>query len=334
MGVVAEQYQEEAVEPPKRRRRRWVTAVLLLLVLALTGLTVLRLGGFDGNRFTVAALALTPYIAGFALLVCLLALLLGRRMLSLLALVQAITLGVLLVPRSLADGEPMPDGQRVRVMTANLLLGKADATTLVNLVRDARVDVLALQELTPASVDALDQAGLGELLPYRVLREQAGGSGAGLMAKVPLRQIVLIDEPMSFQHPAVVVDLSGAVDLEIMAVHAMPPVGSERNRITWNRELAALPGSDTSHRPRVLAGDFNATLDHRALNAVLDRGYFDGAELAGEALRPTWSQYPFGPPMTIDHVLVDRRIGVPTSAVYDLPGSDHNALLTELILPE
>ncbi|MGQ0837135.1 endonuclease/exonuclease/phosphatase family protein [Actinokineospora sp.] len=326
-----EQWPEEV--PPRRRRRRGVTVFLALLVLVLLGLTVLRLGGFDGNRFSVAALAVTPYIAGFGVVVALLALVLRRRLLALIALVLALSLGVLLVPRYLDDGEPAPDGQRVRVMSANLFLGRADAATVVRFVRDARVDVLVLQELTPKAVAALDAAGLADLLPYRVLRAEPGASGGGILARVPLRQIVLVQRESSFQQPGAVLDLSGPTDLEIVSVHTVPPVSSEYSRQQWQAELAALPSTDSSGRPRVLAGDFNATLDHRALNAVLDRGYFDGAELAGEGMRPTWSQYPFGPPVTIDHILVDRRVGVPMAAVYDLPGSDHNAVLAELALP-
>ena len=56
--------------------------------------------------------------------------------------------------------------------------------------------------------------------------------------------------------------------------------------------------------PRVLAGDFNATLDHAVFRDVLRLGYADAALQVGQALTPTW-----GPPgrravLTLDHVLV------------------------------
>ncbi|WP_181043858.1 endonuclease/exonuclease/phosphatase family protein [Actinokineospora auranticolor] len=328
-------YEDQAQEQPgKPRRRRGVTVFLAFLLLPVLALGVLRLGGIDGNNLTVAALSLTPYAAGFGLLVTLVCLLLRRRSLTLIGLVASLSLGVLLLPRILPDGDPMPQGQHLRVLTANLMLGKADPQTLVNLVRDTRTEVLFLQELTPAALDALDAAGVDRLLPYRVVRPMGGASGSGILAKVPLRQIVLVENTV-LENPAAVLDLSGPVDIEVVAVHIVPPVNSDTDRKTWQRELASLPNPDSDGRPRILAGDFNATLDHNALTSFMARGYDDGAEKAGEGMRPTWSSLSdFGPPVTIDHILVDRRIAVPNAAVYDLPGSDHNALFAEVALPD
>jgi endonuclease/exonuclease/phosphatase (EEP) superfamily protein YafD len=320
-------------EPPAPApRRRGVTVLVGLLVLVLATVCVLRLGGFDGNRFTVAALALTPYVGAFGALVTFLALVLRRRLFAFTALLLSISLGILLIPRYLADGASLPPGQRVRVMSVNLLLGKADTAMVIRLVRDAKVDVLTMQELTPQALAALDDAGLATMLPYRVARPGTGSSGTAILAKMPLRQIVLV-ENTTFEQPAAVVDLAGRTDIEIVSVHASPPVESAEGRRRWQADLEALPSPDSEGRPRVLAGDFNATLDHRALSRVLDRGYSDCAEMTGEGLRPTWSQYPYGPPVTIDHVLVDRRLGAAEVRVYDMPGSDHNAVVAELALP-
>ncbi|OLR89766.1 endonuclease/exonuclease/phosphatase family protein [Actinokineospora bangkokensis] len=326
-------YWEEHQEPPRRRRRRWVTVLVALLVLLLLGFVVLRLSGWDGNRFTVAAVALTPYAGAAGVVVVLFALLVGRRMWSFVALLLTASIGVVLTPRVLPDGQALPDGQHVRVMTANLRLGLADLPAFYRLVRDAKVDILTLQELTPAAIAALDREGIADLLPNRVLRLKPGGAGGGILAKVPLRQIVLNDQPTTFEMPAAVADLSGNQDIEVMSVHTVPPVGSESDRAQWQRELAALPSPDARTRPRVLAGDFNATLDHGSLTRLLDRGYTDAAEATGEALRPTWSQPPLGLPVGLDHVLYDRRIGAQMTAVYEIAGSDHNAVFTELVLP-
>ncbi|CRK61152.1 Integral membrane protein [Alloactinosynnema sp. L-07] len=318
-------------EPPKPRRR-WVTVAVGFFVLVLLGMTVLRLGGIDRNRYTTAILALTPYLAAFGLVITFLALALRRRLLAFTALLMAVALAFMLVPRYLADGESLPTGQRLRVMSANLLIGGADTTTLMRLIRDARVDVLTLQEVTPQALTALDLAGIRELLPHRVGNALPGASGSVILAKVPLRQIILIEGTL-FDQPAAVLDLSGQTDVEIMSVHVCPPVENADDRARWESDLRKLPSPDSKGRPRILSGDFNATLDHREFSAVLDRGYSDSAELIGEGMRPTWSQFPYGPPVTIDHVLIDRRLGAAEVKVYDLPGSDHNALLAEIAIP-
>ena len=87
---------------------------------------------------------------------------------------------------------------------------------------------------------------------------------------------------------------------------------------------------------RVLAGDFNATLDHAELRRLIGRGYHDAAERAGVALRPTW---PVGKGLlptliTIDHVLADRRVRVVSARSVRIPGSDHRGVLAELLLPD
>ncbi len=87
---------------------------------------------------------------------------------------------------------------------------------------------------------------------------------------------------------------------------------------------------------RILAGDFNATLDHPELRAVIERGYTDAADAAGAGLRPTWPAPPRNRralPLTIDHVLVDRRVRVERVTVVRIPHSDHRAVIAELRLP-
>ena len=87
---------------------------------------------------------------------------------------------------------------------------------------------------------------------------------------------------------------------------------------------------------QILAGDFNATLDHREFRKLLDRGYLDAADAVGEGLTPTWptsSRKRRALPLTIDHVLVDRRVRVERVTVVRIPGSDHRAVIAVLRLP-
>ena len=78
----------------------------------------------------------------------------------------------------------------------------------------------------------------------------------------------------------------------------------------WRGALAALPGSDGRGDVQILAGDFNATLDHPELRDLLDRGYIDAADAVGEGSTWTWPARHAARalPLTIDHVLVDRRV--------------------------
>jgi endonuclease/exonuclease/phosphatase family metal-dependent hydrolase len=103
----------------------------------------------------------------------------------------------------------------------------------------------------------------------------------------------------------------------------------------WAEGLRALPAADG--RARILAGDFNATLDHAGLRRLLATGYRDAADVTGEGLLATWPYYgrkgETVPPVTLDHVLADRRIALRQFKTLKLPHTDHRAVYTELTLP-
>lgn len=322
------------VEAPPRRRRGLVTFLLVLAALLLLAYGVARVISVDDfvdNEVLVAGMAFTPYVIGGGVLLLVVSFLLRRRLVALLVLVLTLSLSALLGPRVLSEEQPQVDGPRLRVMAANLYLGHADARAIVNLVRQQQVDVLTMPELTPSEVSALDDAGLAEVLPYRVFDDRPGGDGSGIAADVPLRKLILMPETVLSQ-PSVVVDLPGRDDVELTAVHVQPPLSNSEVR-TWRDELRELPRATPEERVRILAGDFNATLDHAAFRDLVDRGYADAGEEIGDGMDPTWSSLPTGPPLTLDHIVVDARCAISSYAVHDLPGSDHNAIIAEVVLP-
>jgi endonuclease/exonuclease/phosphatase (EEP) superfamily protein YafD len=83
----------------------------------------------------------------------------------------------------------------------------------------------------------------------------------------------------------------------------------------------------------VLAGDFNATLDHSAFRAATE-GCTDAGAERGQGLVPTWpTRTPGWLGVQIDHVLSTGGIHAESFAVYPLPGSDHRAILARLRVP-
>ncbi len=320
---------EPAYEEPRRRSKR-VTFLLALFALVFVAYGVVRVLSLESHAFLIGAMALTPYVAAGAFLLVLVTVLAGRKLLALVVLVVALALGALLGPRYLSEEQPQAGGPHLRIMAANLHAGLGDARTIVDLVRTQKVDILALPELTPYAVSDLDRAGLRNLLPYRVYDERPGGGGSGIAAKVPLRRIILMDDT-SLAQPSAVVDLPGRQDVELTSVHVQPPL-STLDADTWQRELKALP-RPADRRVSILAGDFNATFDHSAFRDLVDSGYADAGEESGDGLIATWSAWPTGPPLTLDHIVVDAGCAISSYAVHDLPGSDHDAIIAEVVLP-
>jgi endonuclease/exonuclease/phosphatase family metal-dependent hydrolase len=205
---------------------------------------------------------------------------------------------------------------------------------VVELVREREVDLLSLQELTPEEYRALRQAGLHRLLPEEAAYTAPGSSGAGLFSRWPLEHAGLI--PGSSQRlpmPRAWLRVPGAGPVDAVDAHPVPPTNPHEVS-NWERGLRSLPSADRWGAVRILLGDFNATLDHEALREVLDRGYVDAADAAGQGLAPTWPRGHLLPPtVTIDHVLVDERVRVRDVGIHELPGSDHRAVTADLVLP-
>jgi endonuclease/exonuclease/phosphatase (EEP) superfamily protein YafD len=210
--------------------------------------------------------------------------------------------------------------------------GSGSAEALVGLVRRERVDVLSVQELTPGLARELDAAGLAELLPERAGEPRPGGSGIGLYANVPLANVAVAGRrrnPLA----AAQARIEGGPEVELVAVHPPPP-RSRSSVAAWRQDLRALPAASPDGPLRILAGDFNATLDHAELRRLLDTGYEDAAAEVGAGLRATWpDDRRLPPPVTIDHVLADERTGVREFSVHPIPGTDHRAVFAELVLP-
>jgi endonuclease/exonuclease/phosphatase (EEP) superfamily protein YafD len=81
--------------------------------------------------------------------------------------------------------------------------------------------------------------------------------------------------------------------------------------------------------PAIIAGDFNATLDHPPLRRILHSGCADAAALSGNALTGTWpSSWPRPLATPLDHVLLSGpRRAVISFTVHDISGTDHRAVL-------
>jgi endonuclease/exonuclease/phosphatase (EEP) superfamily protein YafD len=311
---------------------RRVLAWLLVVPCALW--VAVRLLGLERGFPLVPLMAFTPLIAAAAVLVVAVTALLRQGVAALAAAVLACALVVSVAPRALG-GPSAPEGAsgpRLRVLSVNMHFGTGSAEALVALVRRTRPDVVSVQELTPGLARGLDDAGLAELLPEGVVDPRPRSPGIGLYASVPLAPGSA--PPGRRRYPLAVASarLPGGPPVELVAVHVTPPF---RHQVAaWRGDLRALPRGTAEGSVRILAGDFNATLDHAELRRLLDSGYEDAAAEVGAGLRATW---PNGrrlpPPVTIDHVLADARCGVRAFSTHPIPGTDHRAVLAELVLP-
>lgn len=296
---------------------------------ATAGFAVVRVSGWSGGPYPLSALlAFTPYALGGALAASVVAAVTRERA-ALAALgLSAVVLGAAVVPRSVAASQPAASGPTVTITTANLLHGAADPAALARIVQRRGSDVVALQELNQPAMRALRAAGVFRTVPYAILGPGQVHDDVGVASRWPVRQLEL---GLPTVYNAVAVELPGHAPVPVVSAHPTPPV-RPRSQTTWRRWLAALPAPSGPLEGGVVAGDFNATLDHPQLRQLLDRGWRDAGLERGEALEPTWHGLPLAR-LTIDHVLVPPGAAVLAYEVDDLPGSDHRAVTVTLRLP-
>ncbi len=155
---------------------------------ALVGWAGARLAGADRLRFaeawTVPLLSFTPQVTAGAWIS---ALLLRGEGPAAAAAAAGATLTAALGPRGVPHLQPPAAGPVLRVLTANLLAGRAMAEAVAELVGRKHADVLFVQELTGDATARLQRAGLGDLLPHQVTQPVPHSTRGSIYARYPLR---------------------------------------------------------------------------------------------------------------------------------------------------
>ncbi|MGN9779861.1 endonuclease/exonuclease/phosphatase family protein [Nonomuraea sp. ZG12] len=311
--------------------RVWPKVLVWVAVTPFAGWAVLRVSGYEPVWPWTPLVAYTPYAAVVAGVGLLLAAALRQRAAAVVALATTVVLACTVLPRAAATEPEGASGETLRVLAANLLVGSADEVALMALVERLRPDVLALQELTPAAQARLDAAGLREALPHAVTRPKRGAGGSAVYARHPLTGGEVIEHGGFRQVKAVLTHPSGT-RVEVVSVHPCA-LRLYARQPCWRSGLKALPDADANGPLRVLAGDFNATLDHLLVRDLLATGYRDAADVTGHGLTATWPQGGWLPGVAIDHVLADESMAVLTFDVHPLRGTDHRPVFAVLGLP-
>jgi endonuclease/exonuclease/phosphatase (EEP) superfamily protein YafD len=216
------------------------------------------------------------------------------------------------------------------VMTSNLRLGQADTREVADVALAQHVDVLVVEEVTQDAFATM--AGLRERFPYVVGQPDVGAFGTVVFSRYPVSDEARL--PVT----------KGTWELRVQAptpfwfvgVHTAQPLN---DAVSWRADHAHLLAAVRRLSGAVvLAGDFNATLDHRPMRQLVSAGYADAARQANSGWQPTWPSaagaagaLPFGLRLlTLDHVLTDRHYSAISTSTYPIAGSDHRALVARL----
>lgn len=288
------------------------------------------------NHLVMATAAASPYVGILGLLAVAVLAVARRWFLALVATCLTVTALAVQLPLYVGSRTPATDAVELRILTANLREGTADARQLLQSARE-QADALSLQELTQAEVDRLSAAGIDEIFPYRWLDARDDADGVGVWSRFPLESARRIPG-YTFALVSAQIRLPGvSTDPVVVAVHLVGPWPQPID--DWRRELASFPATlrEVADRARggcvIVAGDFNSTTDMRPFRDLLDDGYRNAAEQSRAGTQRTFpADAPVPPLIAIDHILARDCSGHSLRTVT-VPGSDHRGLIATVMVP-
>jgi endonuclease/exonuclease/phosphatase (EEP) superfamily protein YafD len=234
---------------------------------------------------------------------------------------------------------PMYVGSRDRsgdvaltVMSVNMKFGQADAVSIVRQVRDHSVDVLAVQELTPAAARALQAAGLEKYLPNSESAPRKEAQGTGLWTRFALKDAQVVPN-FTFAQITANATLDNGRTVALWAVHPIAPVpgsaGAWAQQLGWIGDAAAAHAGDST----IIAGDFNSSIDHPEFRALLAHGLKDAARSTNAGWMPTFpANWSLPPVVQLDHVLYRGEPRALSIHSIRIPGTDHLAVMATFAL--
>jgi endonuclease/exonuclease/phosphatase (EEP) superfamily protein YafD len=218
----------------------------------------------------------------------------------------------------------------IRLMTANLLVDRADLRYLADVLEIIDPDVFVVQELGHKTANLI-----ASRFPHHHLSPQLDFKGRGIASRIP-GQFGAIPMPWRIGLWARV-DY-GSASLLVANIHIRNPIAFPWWRsVSFRREQldALLFWADDSvgETPFVLAGDLNSTpawpLYRRLAERwedLVSKSATDGDPAPTWAWRPGWPRL-----LRIDHVFGKGARAV-TTQVVPIRGSDHAAVVVDLLL--
>ena len=307
-------------------------AVTWIAVMAMGAVVAARFWSWDTRVSFVALNAVLPIVLLPAWAALLVAALTRRKALALASAV-VVAAHVLVVAPELTARSPVPawahGAPTVRMMTANVLVGSGDATSIAAEVRRHEPDVVVLLE-SPVDLAAAVLAGdLGPRYPFRFQVDRHDPFALTILSTRPLEVPEVV---ANSGRPVAVVTgvVVGGARVRIIAVHAIAPAGW--GRPVWIRDVELIRRAAQGSGPTVVLGDFNATWNHRAFRELLADGFEDAAAARGRPFDMTWprSGLPAPPVMRLDHILTGKGAVATWVRAGDIAGSDHRYVVGDV----
>ncbi|MDY7227645.1 endonuclease/exonuclease/phosphatase family protein [Hyalangium rubrum] len=230
-------------------------------------------------------------------------------------------------------------------MTFNIQSGVRGLEGVAEVIRQARPDIVALQEVDRGSrrAQGQDQAavlaertGLMYQAHFRTTDLFGGAYGIALLSRFPVEALAQYPlpvprgaEPRTVVHAVMQV---GGREVSIYLTHLIRQPFNSDIRMRQSAIITALLAKDS--RPKLLMGDLNDGPDSRTVR-LLRRDLTDVFAASGQGAEGTYPlPLPFSPALRIDYVLASEAFVPLRSQVLRVAASDHYPVIADVRLKE
>jgi vancomycin resistance protein VanJ len=322
--------------------RRLAVAVAYVYLIGVLEWTILRLLFLDRWWWLFLLNTVGVYLFVPLLLTVIVAAWTRRRMLwagSVLALLAGLGL---FGPHFLPNRQDVDvSGPRLTVMTFNVLGHNTDPAPILDVIREADADLIAIQELNGPIAEAFHRE-LADAYPYRIFDPQPGVTGMGVLSRYPLTPTgeTLPGEWPHTTPQVLEMDFEG---VPVTVIHAHPfhthfSLPNEMRRSIDRRDAQTQAIADfvaDQTGPVVAPGDFN-TPPQTTAYAHLTENLVDTWHQAGWGLGHTWSgTFPLRWLIRIDYIFYSAawRVTAIEAKIGPWDGtSDHRPVIATLVL--
>jgi|SRR5687767_2918177 len=219
------------------------------------------------------------------------------------------------------------------LLSYNINWGGAGADQVAAIIRNSNVDIVCLQETTPAWEKYL-RGELRSKFSFAVFRESEGRMGGGLafLSKLPAREVAYVRSETGWFDGWIREFQTALGPVQALNVHLRPPVsesggwvsgyfGTRDDRV---REMERFYRHIDPHVPLIVAGDFNDSENSRVVKWLESRG-LTNALPQFDRRTPTWEWKYRGITLKrrMDHIMYSPELDCAASSIITEGPSDH-----------
>jgi endonuclease/exonuclease/phosphatase family metal-dependent hydrolase len=242
------------------------------------------------------------------------------------------------------EAPPTPPVQ-FTVATYNINWGNTDLKGVAKSIREAKADLVALQETNEESEQFLRRSLAAEY-PHTAFRGGYMSNGFGLLSKVPIENPKYVEPKFGFFGAWLAEVTLAGMRLQIANVHLEPAVPEDNDGVVamfklfqkmedvHGKEIRRIHENLSDKLPVLVMGDFNSSSTLSAPQFLKEKGFVDSfaavTEKADEQVTWHWKRKGFDWHFRIDYIFHSKQFQTVESRIIKSEASDHYLTVSKL----